>query len=660
MSTKKGKKSKKGEKGSQQISGSTAIKQDAMDSLTLEYFETKVRDMTEKIVRMKQKCEDLTKENEALSNAQTKFNHDKQDIVEFLNIKVRDHEKMISGLELKAHHLEEEKHDIAIRSKNEVDHIRTSMQLELENMQTQCTKFKSELSELTAFSAKKKEMELQIVQCKDLLENKRIEYRDTIHNIERKVLQDKNQMKREMLQKVNEAVANFRRVADQQMAETTKRAIRENMAITSQLKKMSCKTIELIGENDELKVKITKLKISNSLLTGSEQELVKRSQANQRVIKMLVEKLKESDQMLDLAFESEQLGEASGACEEKMPLGFNLDTSEVLTKEMKKEIEALQYDYNVLVSRLAEVADVTNEIELAFEESLGDLPSTNHPPLLKPDNASQLQNNLIMMINRLKMLTWFESSETDLQMQNPAQNIILSETPPEYDITVNLESQNKGEISQLVVYNRSNSINNAELDGEPSCNIYNSHDDQSGSAFSDFSEINENKARPDAMKAPQRTLSPVSYQLGDVSSKRESLSLNPNVQLTPILTDIPYERNRSSGWHTPDRGSTCLAGNQRRVEPHHIHPISNIPLKHQTVASIPREQSKQDVGVQTNPLPFGQSSTSQYLLGELRPWGPHAVCFPKKGAGLYQSRPARQPEHRMIPIPRKKTPLVSH
>ncbi|KAH6591417.1 hypothetical protein BASA61_004928 [Batrachochytrium salamandrivorans] len=618
MSTKKGKKSKKGEKGSQQISGSTAIKQDAMDSLTLEYFETKVRDMTEKIVRMKQKCEDLTKENEALSNAQTKFNHDKQDIVEFLNIKVRDHEKMISGLELKAHHLEEEKHDIAIRSKNEVDHIRTSMQLELENMQTQCTKFKSELSELTAFSAKKKEMELQIVQCKDLLENKRIEYRDTIHNIERKVLQDKNQMKREMLQKVNEAVANFRRVADQQMAE----------------------------------VKITKLKISNSLLTGSEQELVKRSQANQRVIKMLVEKLKESDQMLDLAFESEQLGEASGACEEKMPLGFNLDTSEVLTKEMKKEIEALQYDYNVLVSRLAEVADVTNEIELAFEESLGDLPSTNHPPLLKPDNASQLQNNLIMMINRLKMLTWFESSETDLQMQNPAQNIILSETPPEYDITVNLESQN--------IYNRSNSINNAELDGEPSCNIYNSHDDQSGSAFSDFSEINENKARPDAMKAPQRTLSPVSYQLGDVSSKRESLSLNPNVQLTPILTDIPYERNRSSGWHTPDRGSTCLAGNQRRVEPHHIHPISNIPLKHQTVASIPREQSKQDVGVQTNPLPFGQSSTSQYLLGELRPWGPHAVCFPKKGAGLYQSRPARQPEHRMIPIPRKKTPLVSH
>ncbi|KAJ1327308.1 hypothetical protein BSLG_010650 [Batrachochytrium salamandrivorans] len=634
MSTKKGKKSKKGEKGSQQISGSTAIKQDAMDSLTLEYFETKVRDMTEKIVRMKQKCEDLTKENEALSNAQTKFNHDKQDIVEFLNIKVRDHEKMISGLELKAHHLEEEKHDIAIRSKNEVDHIRTSMQLELENMQTQCTKFKSELSELTAFSAKKKEMELQIVQCKDLLENKRIEYRDTIHNIERKVLQDKNQMKREMLQKVNEAVANFRRVADQQMAETTKRAIRENMAITSQLKKMSCKTIELIGENDELKVKITKLKISNSLLTGSEQELVKRSQANQRVIKMLVEKLKAIKCWI-----------------------WHLSLS---SSEKQAEIEALQYDYNVLVSRLAEVADVTNEIELAFEESLGDLPSTNHPPLLKPDNASQLQNNLIMMINRLKMLTWFESSETDLQMQNPAQNIILSETPPEYDITVNLESQNKGDISQLVVYNRSNSINNAELDGEPSCNIYNSHDDQSGSAFSDFSEINENKARPDAMKAPQRTLSPVSYQLGDVSSKRESLSLNPNVQLTPILTDIPYERNRSSGWHTPDRGSTCLAGNQRRVEPHHIHPISNIPLKHQTVASIPREQSKQDVGVQTNPLPFGQSSTSQYLLGELRPWGPHAVCFPKKGAGLYQSRPARQPEHRMIPIPRKKTPLVSH
>ena len=95
-----------------------------------------------------------------------------------------------------------------------------------------------------------------------------------------------------MIQKVNEAVANFRRVADQQMAETTKRALRENVAITSQLKKMSAKTMDIMNENKVLAEKVAKLTSLNTLLGQSEQELAKRNQSNQTVIKMLIEKLR--------------------------------------------------------------------------------------------------------------------------------------------------------------------------------------------------------------------------------------------------------------------------------------------------------------------------------------------------------------------------------
>lgn len=64
------------------------------------------------------------------------------------------------------------------------------------------------------------------------------------------------------------------------------------MATSSQLKKMSAKTVDIVSENDELKLNLSKLKITNSLLKRSEKELAKRNQANQQVIKMLVEKLK--------------------------------------------------------------------------------------------------------------------------------------------------------------------------------------------------------------------------------------------------------------------------------------------------------------------------------------------------------------------------------
>ena len=47
--------------------------------------------------------------------------------------------------------------------------------------------------------------------------------------------------------RVNQVAAEFRKVSNKQMAETTKRTIRENVAINAQLTKMSDKTLEMIA-----------------------------------------------------------------------------------------------------------------------------------------------------------------------------------------------------------------------------------------------------------------------------------------------------------------------------------------------------------------------------------------------------------------------------
>jgi len=49
-----------------------------------------------------------------------------------------------------------------------------------------------------------------------------------------------------MVLRVNTVAAEFRKVSNKQMADTTKRNIRENVSINSQLAKMSEKTKELI------------------------------------------------------------------------------------------------------------------------------------------------------------------------------------------------------------------------------------------------------------------------------------------------------------------------------------------------------------------------------------------------------------------------------
>ena len=86
-----------------------------------------------------------------------------------------------------------------------------------------------------------------------------------------------------MIVRVNTVAAEFRKVSNKQMAETTKRTLRENVSINAQLGKMSDKTMELIQENDELRAKEKKQKQQIELLEHNEKDLIKKNASNQKV-----------------------------------------------------------------------------------------------------------------------------------------------------------------------------------------------------------------------------------------------------------------------------------------------------------------------------------------------------------------------------------------
>lgn len=62
-----------------------------------------------------------------------------------------------------------------------------------------------------------------------------------------------------MIVKVSQVAAEFRRVSNKQMADTTKRTIKENVSINNQLHKMSKKVIDLIEEGTKEKEKVCKI-----------------------------------------------------------------------------------------------------------------------------------------------------------------------------------------------------------------------------------------------------------------------------------------------------------------------------------------------------------------------------------------------------------------
>jgi hypothetical protein len=101
-----------------------------------------------------------------------------------------------------------------------------------------------------------------------------------------------------MVQRVNQVAAEFRRVSNKQMAETTKNTIRENVSITAQLAKMSDKTMELIQENDEMKKKEKQQKQHIEMLEDNEKTLAKKNHSHQKVGLFFVEHFVNSQEFM--------------------------------------------------------------------------------------------------------------------------------------------------------------------------------------------------------------------------------------------------------------------------------------------------------------------------------------------------------------------------
>lgn len=121
----------------------------------IEYLEVKISDLTDRYNRYKAKCELFQRENEIFGKSQARFTDDKEDIVEFLNLKVGEHEKLISALEAKIKRLEDENKVLESKAQIEIDSITKNTTEEISSLSTQTTKYKAELLELTKFAENK-------------------------------------------------------------------------------------------------------------------------------------------------------------------------------------------------------------------------------------------------------------------------------------------------------------------------------------------------------------------------------------------------------------------------------------------------------------------------------------------------------------------------
>ena len=88
---------------------------------------------------------------------------------------------------------------------------------------------------MSTFIEYKQTLEAQLQEKKRVLEDGAKEHATHVSDLERKHVQEKDRLKKEMLLKLRETKANLLKMTDNQLDTTTKRTIAENEQLSSEL-----------------------------------------------------------------------------------------------------------------------------------------------------------------------------------------------------------------------------------------------------------------------------------------------------------------------------------------------------------------------------------------------------------------------------------------
>ncbi|XP_044124396.1 cilia- and flagella-associated protein 157 [Bufo gargarizans] len=313
-----------------------------------EYYQLQIRDLEGRLERYQKKWDEICAKENFFQAQFDQLSSDKKEIVSFLKRTLNQRLDEIADLNNQLSGLQQAKDAEKDAYEAQLAQMRHEFQETKERLTSENMLLAGKLASLEEFRVQKEELMAKFAALEEKLRKQEEEHKDMMYKLEKKAVLDKDRLKKEMVQKVNTVAAEFRKVSNDQMAATTKRAIRENVAVSSQLAKMSEKSLELIQENDQLREQESDMRKQLEILEENEKEFVRNNLSNQKVIRMLTEKCQQQQEMLDLAIQREQ----------------DLDHLHVEHQSLQEEAQALRQRMTSLeeeVQRLMEERDNANK-----------------------------------------------------------------------------------------------------------------------------------------------------------------------------------------------------------------------------------------------------------------------------------------------------------
>ncbi|XP_066287380.1 cilia- and flagella-associated protein 157-like [Branchiostoma lanceolatum] len=349
----KGKKKKGSAKGSAAGSrAASAVDDGPVSEARKEFYMIQIKDLERKKERQELKAKELEDANKEFKDQYDQMSKDKHDIVTFLKRTLQERIDEVADLTDRLSALQQDKDQEKEAYEETIKSMKAEFQETKDNLSTENMNLQRALAGLEEFKIQREELMRKFANLEEDSRKLQEEHQEQMYKLERKAVVDKDRLKKEMVLKVNQVAAEFRKVSNKQMADTTKRTIRENASINSQLTKMSDKTMDMLQEIDELRAKEKQHRQQKQLLETNEKELAKKIHSSQKVIRLLTEKSKETEVLL-AEFEAREM--------EYQQMQSEAHLIRTQNEAMKQELQKISRE---LDNKEEEVADL--------EQSLGE------------------------------------------------------------------------------------------------------------------------------------------------------------------------------------------------------------------------------------------------------------------------------------------------
>ncbi|KAF7240989.1 hypothetical protein EYD10_12424 [Varanus komodoensis] len=310
-----------------------------------EFYLIQIRDLEGRLARYQQKWDELQVSDDLFRAEYEKMVGDNKEIVAFLKKTLNQRVDEIAELSLQLQLLQQAKDSEKDAFEAQLAQLRHEFQETKDMLTSENMALSGKLAALEEFRIQKDELMAKFSDLEEQLTRQEENHKEYVYNLEKKTVIDKERLKKEMLHRVNAVAAEFRKVSNSQMAETTKRTIRENVTISLQLTKITEQSLQLIQENDRLKEAHTRTLKQLDLLEQNERRMAKTSVSNQKLIWMLTTKCKELQAQVD-----EHL-------QVKRVLAQTQKTNEVLEQQNQALREELSAQKDELARKMAQEQD---------------------------------------------------------------------------------------------------------------------------------------------------------------------------------------------------------------------------------------------------------------------------------------------------------------